>query len=162
MSDEQTTDTTDTPSDTATEQTQPKPTETVEFWKQKAREQERRAKDNAGAAQRLAEIEEANKTAEQKAADRLAEIEQRAAALSAKEARAEIATETGIPANILAGPTDSTPEAIRAFADLLNDYTEKAGKPRTPKPDPNQGRSGAGAASTAEQFAAAVEPHFTR
>ena len=38
--------------------TEPKPTETVEFWKAKAREQEKRAKDNAAAATRLAEIED--------------------------------------------------------------------------------------------------------
>lgn len=34
-----------------------KPTETVEFWKQKARENEKRAKQNATAAERLAAIE---------------------------------------------------------------------------------------------------------
>lgn len=34
-----------------------KPTETVEFWKQKARENEKRAKQNASAAEKLAAIE---------------------------------------------------------------------------------------------------------
>jgi hypothetical protein len=64
--------------------------------------------------------------------------------------------------NILAGPQGSTAEDIKAFADLLNSHMEQAGKPRTPKPDPNQGRQGGGTASTADQFAAAIEPHFTR
>ena len=163
MSDEQTTEATVTDEAKATETEQaPKPTETVEFWKQKAREQEKRAKDNASAAQRLAEIEESNKSAEQKATERLAEIEKRAADLTAKELRVTVSEETGVPVAILAGPADSTAEAIKAYADLLNDYTEKAGKPRPPKPDPNQGRTGGGTASTADMFAAAIEPHFTR
>lgn len=108
--------------------TQPKPTETVDFWKQKAREQEKRAKENADAARRLAEIEEANKTAEQKAADKLAELARKEAELAAKEARADVSAATGLPAQILAGPTDHTPEAIKAFADLLLEHIgEKRG-----------------------------------
>ena len=162
MSDEQISDSTVTDEATDNAAPQPKPTETVDFWKQKAREQEKRAKENADAARRLGEIEDAQKTAEQKAADKLAELTAKEAALAAKEARVTVSADTGIPTEILAGPTDSTPEAIKAFADLLNDYTEKAGKPRSPKPDPNQGRSGGGTASTADQFAAAIEPHFTR
>src|SRR5690606_17969818 len=46
-------------------------------WKAEARKWEDRAKKNSDAAQRLAEIEEASKTAEQKAAERLAELEQK-------------------------------------------------------------------------------------
>lgn len=68
------TNTTDT-APTTDAKPEPKPTETVEFWKGKAREQEKRAKDNADAAKRLAEIEEANKTETQKAADRVAKAE---------------------------------------------------------------------------------------
>lgn len=63
---------------------EPKPTETVDFWKSKAREQEKRAKANADAATRLAAIEEANKTEAQKSADQLA-----AAQRDAEQARAE-------------------------------------------------------------------------
>ena len=156
MSDQQTaeapeaevaTDTTEQP--TAT----PKPTETVDFWKQKAREQEKRAKENATAAQRLAELEDAQKTAEQKAADKLAELTAKEAALAAKEARADVSAATGIPAAILAGPEDSTAEAIQAYADLLAAHMEAAGKPRAPRPDPNQGRTGGAPSSTADSFA---------
>lgn len=53
----------------------PKPTETVEFWKQKAREQEKRAKENATAAQRLKEIEDAQKSDAEKAQARITELE---------------------------------------------------------------------------------------
>lgn len=61
-----------------------KPTETVDFWKQKAREQEARAKSNADAAKRLQEIEDAQKTEAQRLADRQAAIER-----ERDEARAE-------------------------------------------------------------------------
>lgn len=89
MSDQPGTDApaTDAPADAPTDQPadEPqKPTETVEFWKQKAREQEKRAKENSSAAKRLAEIEEANKTEAQKTADALA-----AAQRDAETARAE-------------------------------------------------------------------------
>ncbi|ORA23407.1 hypothetical protein [Mycobacterium aquaticum] len=63
-----------------------KPTETVEFWKGKAREQETRAKANAAAAKKLAEIEEANKSEAQKAADRIAKAEAEVAGVPAKVA----------------------------------------------------------------------------
>ena len=58
--------------------------------------------------------------------------------------------------------TGSDEETLTKQAQRLAQRTEDAGKPRTPKPDPNQGRQGTGVASTADQFAAAIEPHFTR
>lgn len=72
---------------TATEQ-QPKPTETVDFWKQKAREQEKRAKENADAARRLSEIEESQKSEAEKVADRIAKAEAEASTVPAKVAAA--------------------------------------------------------------------------
>jgi chromosome condensin MukBEF ATPase and DNA-binding subunit MukB len=70
---------------TATEQNeQPKPTETVDFWKQKAREQEKRAKDNADAARRLASFEDAQKTEAEKAAERVSKAEAEVASIPAK------------------------------------------------------------------------------
>ena len=68
MSDTPTAETTATDAPAETDKTEQKPTETVEFWKQKAREQEKRAKENSKAAERLAEIENANKTEAEKAA----------------------------------------------------------------------------------------------
>ena len=111
------------------------------------------AKANAEAAKKLAEIEESNQSEAEKQAKRLAEAEERASALEVKATRAEVASETGIPADLLAGPEDSTAEGIKAFADKVIAYTEQAGKPRPPKPDPNQGRTGAGARTTSDSFA---------
>jgi hypothetical protein len=89
MSDQPVTDAaaTDAPAD-ETEPQQPKPTETVEFWKQKAREQEKRAKDNADAAKRLAEIEDAQKSEAERTADRIAKAEAEVASMPAKVAEA--------------------------------------------------------------------------
>ena len=67
---------------------QTKPSETVDFWKQKAREQEKRAKDNADAAKRLAELEDAQKSETEKAADRIAKADAEVASVPAKVADA--------------------------------------------------------------------------
>ena len=118
--------------------------ETTEVdWKAKAREWERRAKENKAAADRLTELEEAQKSAEQKAAERLAEAERRAAELEVKATRAEVSATSGIPANILAGPADHTPEGVRAFADMIAALIEERAQPRNPRPDLTQGGSGA-------------------
>lgn len=105
-------------------------------------------------ASRLDEIEEANKTAEQKAAERLATAEQAAAAAEAKVLRREIAIEHRLgkdDAALLDNITDE--DAMRALAARLAPSDEPAGH-RPPKPDANQGRSGAaGPKTTADSFA---------
>ncbi len=55
--------------------TEIKPTETVDFWKQKAREQEQRAKANADKAKEFDALQESQKSEQQKIADRAAEAE---------------------------------------------------------------------------------------
>lgn len=75
-----------------TEPTQPKPTETVDYWKQRSRENETKAKANADAAKRLAEIEESQKTEAQKTADRLAAAEKDAANARSEALRLRIAS----------------------------------------------------------------------
>lgn len=87
---EQATETTETVEATTEQQqatTEQKPTETVDFWKEKAREQEKRAKANADAAKRLSEIEESQKTEQQKAAERLSAAETQTATLASENAR---------------------------------------------------------------------------
>lgn len=91
---------TEAPEATTTETTpaeqQPKPTETVDFWKQKAREQEQRAKSNAEAARRLHEIEDAQKTEQQRLADRQAAIERERDEARADGLRYKAAAKHGI------------------------------------------------------------------
>ena len=84
---EQTAEATTTEAEATTEQPT-KPTETVDFWKQKAREQEKRAKDNATAATRLAEIEDAQKSESEKVAERLAKADAEVATVPSKVADA--------------------------------------------------------------------------
>lgn len=85
-------------------------------WESRAKENLSAAKANEGAAQRLAEIEEAQKTEAQKAQERLEAAEKRAAELELKATRAEVANVKGVPANLLSG---STQEELEASADAL-------------------------------------------
>lgn len=126
-------------------------------WKAEARKWEARAKENLSkvnelspAAARLAEIEEASKTAEEKAAERLRAAEDRAAELERKADRAEVAALKGIPMDLLSG---TSREEMEASADKLIAF--RGAQVNTPKPDLSQGPQGGDAPqSTADQFAA--------
>lgn len=152
------TETVETPKGTdETESPKPKPTETLEFWRSKAREQEKRAKANAEAAQKYAELEEAKKSEEQKAAERIAAAEKRAQELELKATRGEISGSTGVPVEILAGPEDATAEAIQAYADKLVEWRGKTAAPERPPFGvhvPNEGKTPPNV-SLDEQIAAA-------
>lgn len=122
-------------------------------WKAEARKWEERAKANNSAAERLAEIEEASKSAEQKAAERLATAEKAAAAAEAKVIRRDIALEhklTAEDAALLDTITDET--TLRALAARLTPSDEPSGA-RAPKPDRNQGGTTGSAATLGDQFA---------
>jgi len=96
MSDEDTT-TAETATETAEpSEATPKPTETVEFWKQKAREQEKKAKENVAARLELDELKKANLSNEEKLAAELGEVAQRAARAEAEALRWRIAAKHGI------------------------------------------------------------------
>lgn len=88
----------------------------AEKLKAESRKWEARAKENSDAAKRLAEIEEANKTAEEKAAERLAAAEKRASELEVQALRAEVAASKGVPSLLLTG---TTKEDLEASADAL-------------------------------------------
>lgn len=86
-------------------------------WKAKSREWERKAKANADAAKRLAEIEQANKTEAEKVAERLAKAERAAAEAEARALRREVALEHKLSkddAALLDSITDE--DAMRALA----------------------------------------------
>lgn len=125
-------------------------------WKAEARKWEARAKENltkvnelSPAAAKLAEIEEARKTAEQKATERLQAAESRAAELERKADRAEVAASKGVPLDLISG---TSREEMEASADKLIAF--RGAQPSTPKPDLSQGPQGdAPKQSTADQFA---------
>lgn len=73
-----------------------KPTETVDYWKRRSRENEAKAKANADAAKKLADLEDRDKTEQQRAADALAAAEKAAADARADTVRYRAAAEHGI------------------------------------------------------------------
>jgi hypothetical protein len=92
----------------------------AEKLKSEARKWETRSKDNAKAAQRLAEIEEASKTDLEKFQSRAEAAEKRLAEIESREQvaswKSEIAAGTGVPADALRG---STREELEAHAEAL-------------------------------------------
>ena len=105
-------------------------------------------------AARLDEIEAANKTEAQKMADRL-ELAEKSAAQAQRDAlRFKIASKFGVTdddADLFLTGTDE--ETLTKQAERLAARAEESGKPRAPRPDPNQGRTGAsGPKTTADSF----------
>lgn len=112
-------------------------------WKAEARKHERRAKENLalakaneGAAKRLAELEESQKSEAQKVQERLDAAEKRASELELKAARAEVANAKGVPASLLSG---STVEELEASADALIEFRGQQEPQKLIVP--NEGRS---------------------
>lgn len=134
------------------EQQTPKPTETVDFWKAKAREQEKRAKANADAAARLAALEDADKTELQRERDAREAAQRETAELRAEREvegwKTQVSKKFGIPADVLRGATlDDIEEHAASLKALLPE-------PRTPGQVPNEGRTvTGGAGNPAQQFA---------
>jgi len=116
-----------------------KETDTVDFWKAKAREQEKRAKSNADAADRLAKFEESQKTETQKLAEAKEAAERDAASARTEALRYRIATKFRIgdedAETFLTGADEET---ITRQAQRLSTLNQ----PGTPRPDPSQGSRG--------------------
>jgi hypothetical protein len=103
------------------------------------------------------EIEQANKSEMDKIAERAAAAEAERDAARIEILRFRVAAKHGISdedADLFL--TGSDEESLTAQAERLASRYADAGKPRSPKPDPNQGRTSSGTASTADQFAASV------
>jgi len=98
---------------------QPKPTETVDFWKQKAREQEKRAKENATAAQRLAELEAANLSELEKAQKTANDALARLAEFEQTTLRQKVAISKGLPAELVDRLRGATEDELSTDADAL-------------------------------------------
>lgn len=103
----------------APESEAPKPTETVDFWKQKAREQEKRAKENAKAAERLAALEESQKTESQKLAERAEAAERSAQEAQRELSRLRVLSEVSLPAELHEFVIGNDEDELRAKAQKL-------------------------------------------
>lgn len=115
-------------------------TETVD-WKAHAKEWEKRAKENADAARKLAEIEEKNKSDQQKAAEKLAKAEAKEAEANRILLRAEVAAAKGLTPTLAARLQGDNRKEIEADADALLADMKAAGT----KPDLKQGDRGSDA-----------------
>lgn len=141
-----------------TQTTDTPPTETVEFWKSKAREQEKRAKENAAAAVKLAEFEDAQKTESQRLTEAAEAARNDAAQARAEALRLRIAAKHGISDEdadtFLTGADEDTLTRQAERLSSLAQSTDNANRPG-PRPDLSQGaRDGsATAGDPAQQFA---------
>lgn len=128
MSEDTTSQTTDEGAEAASAQAQETKPDPVD-WKAKARDWERRAKENKSAADELAQIKEAQKTEAEKTADRLAKAEQAARDAEARALRREVALEHKLSkadAALLDSITDE--DAMRLLAERLAAGTESSTK----------------------------------
>ncbi|RTE50396.1 hypothetical protein [Actinobaculum sp. 352] len=96
----------------------------VTHWKQMARKNEARAKENAEKAKKFDELEEASKSELQKALEAQQAAEARAAAAEVAALRGKVAAAKGVPLELLTGATE---EEITAAADALLAWRTPAG-----------------------------------
>lgn len=88
-------------------------------------------------AAKLDEIEQANKSELEREREQREALARENEELRLGKLRSDIAAENGVPAALLTG---STKEEIEAAAEALIEFRNEATKPRSPKPDPSQGR----------------------
>lgn len=104
-------------------------------WKAMARKWEARSKENADKARAYDELQEQSKTELQRAQEQAAAYKRQVDELSAKAergaARAKVAKETGVPAELVAGDDE---ESMRAFAEAVAKWGKPSSAPRTRKP----------------------------
>jgi len=104
---------------------------------------------------KLTEIEDRDKTEQQKAADRAEAAEKRAADAEAKVLRADVAADKGVPAKLAKFLTGSTKEELEKAADeLLAELGNKGGTSFDGGADRGNGAAGAGDIDSAIRRAA--------
>lgn len=154
---------TDAPAQTPGEPEAPEQKVDTIDWKAKAREWEKRAKENKSAADELAQIREAQKSEAEKAADALNVARAEAEQARAELLRYQVAAKHGITDadDISLFLTGTDEETLTKQATRLAERTADASKPRPPKPVADQGRNENGSTTTADQFAASIGGFFT-
>lgn len=159
------TDVTDQSAQTTVADGEPKPTETVDFWKAKSREWEAKSKANATAAQKLAEIEDAQKSEAQKLTDAANQAKADADQARAEALRWRIAAKYGISDDdadtfLTGSDEDTLTRQAERLASLAkpDDSSKKPG----PRPDLSQGaRDTANTGDPAQDFAAFLNGQLT-
>lgn len=103
-------------------------------WKALARKHETAAKTNSEAAKRLAEIEDSQKTEQQRLNERAQAAERELTALQSANARLRAATVYGLPAELVDLLGDGTEEQISERAELLAAKLAAAAPSSNPAP----------------------------
>lgn len=109
-------------------------------WKAEARKWESRAKADHDLANKWREYETSQKSEHEKLADELAAARAEASQASTTLMRYQIASEKGIPSSALDLLVGATREELETNADKLLSLIADQSKPKTPKPDENQGK----------------------
>lgn len=109
-------------------------------WKAEARKWEARAKADHELANKWREYEDTQKSEHEKLADELARTKAEASQAAAELLRLKIAAEKGITGDATKLLKGSTQEELEAEADLLLSLIADQSKPKSPKPDENQGK----------------------
>ena len=130
------------------------PAEPATDWKAEARKWEKRSKENAEKAKAYDELQEQSKTELQKAQEQAAAYKKQVDELSAnaerEAARAKVAKETGVPAELVAGDDE---DSMRAFAKALAAWGKPPVAPRTSKPGTFSGDAGDGKEAAKRELA---------
>lgn len=120
-------------------------------WKAEARKHEARAKENAAAAAKLAALEEAQKTAEQKLTDRLTAAEKERDEARLEALRVKVGAAKKLPAEVVDLLKGDTEEELAAHADRLAEHFKASVRPSG---SADQGpRGSAPTATPAQEFA---------
>ena len=113
-------------------------------WKALARKHENQAKENADAARRLKELDDADKSEVDKAKERASAAEKKAADAELRAMRLEIAADKGLPFAMAKRLVGSNREELEADAEELAAYSKKTeGNGEGVKRPPVKGRDGA-------------------
>lgn len=120
-------------------------------WKAEARKHEARAKENAAAAAKLAALEEAQKTAEQKLTDRVTAAEKERDEARLDALRAKVGAAKKLPAEVVDLLKGDTEEELTTHADRLAEHFKASVRPSG---SADQGPRGSAPAPTpAQEFA---------
>lgn len=150
---------------------QPSATDDAEVdWKAKAREWERRAKDNHKLVQQLQPkaqqfdaLEEASRTDLERAQAQADALQQELATTQRQALIASVALDKGLPPSLARRLQGDSKEDLEADAeDLLAQFPQQSNEPRAPRVDLSQGSSGKGSVSAdpAQQFASIIRGHL--
>jgi len=135
----------------------PKPTDTVDFWKQQARTNEARAKENAQKAKDYDAYVESQKTEQQRLADQVAASQREVEVARSDALRFRIAAKHRLSEDDLDLLGTGTEEQLEARATRIAALSAASAAPPAPRPDPSQGaRAGTPTGGSADGKAEAL------